>query len=557
MRDLVFFIFLYMVLVLSACRQGMSTKEFSGNSHLQSIYDDQYLLRLSKFPGSEKIYYFESCLTTRPWLVKQDGCVGALKNEEGQDVTFTLAMMDTMSLSDREKKQLARMHSHLKDYQARLSRSNQGKVVAAGLIFGGGMAGGVVMAPQMITLAQQTREALEVPWNSLKIRSQETLIAEEEAKLDQIYKNQSEQSRLWYERFGDVSTEKAERVVQGLEDQLTAKGFSTIEVPKSLLSLDDHKILVRRKHIVSRKFFSFLESEIGYALKVRGETVVQALEWPVVFSEGPQKVNWKDLVERFVARGNSYADVIHPHFLNSFYEFNRINSLFHMSLSRARNLDELTRALQSDAVGVFDKMYDLVRSRGVPDVPAYYVRKLQGLRLVLEEGNPHRLSISARAAVSQSNEKIALAREVIGEAKGKVVLGKKSLGVMPKGLKSLSKKFATIVVATTTVVVGTLKIMGRGAQEAQEGVEDIESRHELLQVMLDSSSDFMSMDPMRAQSVDSVRKILASFSAWQRNFWVDVTDMGVRVEQYCLPTLTSTKGEVIPECHWASPYQDF
>ena len=509
-------------------------------SSLRGVYDEKYLLRLSKKPGTSGLYYFEACLVkSSGHEALPDSCVGALKDAGLEDITFSLKALNTMSLSDDEKQQLNALHVRWKVYQKTLNRaaSDQKSLEqlnkAGGVIIGGGA---------MVASVANSNLARDFVKKNSEYKTRKTHLTE-------IYKSRSgidlDLLNL-LEQPGEISPLDLQKRIQSLQQKLSSRGYSITEPPPSLLSEAQSSMLSSRKHLVSEKFYAFLQNHLG-----NHQNTLETLHRPVFLRKqtGDQRT-WQGLVASFIEKGGTAEEIIHPEFRQVFTQYMATESSFWPDgggRAYPKNMDDIVRTLQDQkfSMRLFDHMATFVSHGGTPSRASFYFNQLaltEALLGLLNSEHAH-LVTTAKKQLSKAAAKIAQSRSSAAQ----------SLHQLIKQINSLSKKLTVIALTGTAAIAALFYFQRAEVSVAQTGIERITQEHDHLQVMLDPNSALMDLSGTSHQGVVSVQQILENFILWQQNFWIDTEDVGLHIHYYALPQKSLKKGEAATPWYYPAP----
>ena len=560
-------------MVVSSC--GVAESPFS---ELSGAYDDQHILRLS--PVGEG-FRFETCLTSQEG---EGGCVGALKDQEGRDLIFTLEDLSRLSLSDEEKRKLHKLSSDFADYQQALERRQRGRHLS--LVVGGVGAGVGASGAWLIHLGQK------------KIVQDRSFLADLEARLNLADKNYqlsektlksfhqelSQISSLWDDEILDagetiITKQSLQDEIARLTEKLESLGYSSSKLPKSLVSLADQAILKEKKNIISDSLYNFLQDRIDVKAQLAAHdlTLEMALRFPKVVD-----LDWKKLIADFMMEGHDPVAVVDTRFLDSFIEFNRIQRSFLASTNFGMNLDyfngvsQLTdwntqnvesfrKALLSESsrafnqvnmddlrvaiinrpAEVFQEMNFFVLEKGFPSPVSSYVKEIINKKALLKTMSdipdffPKKSSISSESFADMMDVKSYLSK-----TRSDLKRLSSHLSLSSDVLKIFRKNLAIFVVSAAVLVTGIIVFSEQDVHHAQRQWESGQIHHDQLQVMLSGGSDLMSV------AVPSIAKILESLSLWNNELSLLLKEGRFQVKEYCLPAFY--RGSLRKQCYSVS-----
>ena len=539
----IFVVFLAFFFAIGCAEHSFEEK----STQLQSVYDGAYMLRLSQLDEKPGFYFFETCLLAEGGEVEGGSCVGALEDQKGEDIVFSLEMVeasleqeDEFTLSDEEKELLIQNHESWREYQLALRRRVLGQVTTGGALFVAGMAAGMVYSSEMRGLAESVKNSAYGALHKVKASVMEQRIVEEQINISKIYKNQNLKHNTWYERFGHLNEAEAEKVLKELEKQLSSRGYPVEEPFKSFLSQAEQSALKGRQHIISDEFFAFLEKQVGEILEKNGQSVLESLRWPVGFFEeranvvmdtygfGPRRLTWEDLVNIFISERYKGRDILDSKYVSHYLNSNRVNLTFYRDSKSPRTLNELDEAMKSHPSKIFAEASDFVHYGGVPSVPARLKERWMSMKKTFEEGKPHRLSKGVQVALRESQDRLAVSRASFEESSQRIALGKRSIKDMSKNLKFLGKKVGALALLIGSVIGITVYGMNRGVKKAGAHLSEVRAGYDLLQGVL---IPLYTPSDEALVKVPSVQKLLENYSLWKK------FSQSANIHHYCLPHL--------------------
>ncbi|MCY4380527.1 MAG: hypothetical protein OXC40_03025 [Proteobacteria bacterium] len=108
----VFIIYPLFILPLASCKSfSFNEQKGENNYSLQGLFDSQHLLRLKQVDGSAILFRFEVCpFGASKNQILEQYCVSALQTNSGDDIIFSVEMIQEMNLTAREKQELNDLH---------------------------------------------------------------------------------------------------------------------------------------------------------------------------------------------------------------------------------------------------------------------------------------------------------------------------------------------------------------------------------------------------------------------------------------------------------------
>ena len=503
------------LLFVISCRSVGSYDNKSDDSQLTGVYDETTLLRLSAAPEKPGLFRFEACLKDyqqHMTVAKEGSCIGALRSLAGEDITFTLASLETNSLDDDEKAYLQDLQSDWYNYQKKLragaERTSAG-VVAIGLPVAVGTGGAAYTSRQQRVLAGLLEDLQKLtPESAEAIRSELT-------KIEQKLRGAGLGAAL--EDFEGFKPTKGLKKASGDLSPLAGThpaGFVVGEAAEIGSVVGQ----ASEKSILTPEFRSFFRKSVNEIYLDLGGGGIEAIKLK------PAKLN--EIVGAIVAEyrlqtgKKSLHDIFEPRWLGGFFKYQGIEAAMGGEPTLLmRNADELTAALKKAPAQVLQSAQEYVFHEAISPAASKALYAVSRRRALL--------NYMKRSAAELSQEVV--------QAQRNIRLGR--IG---------------IILAVVAAAGSTFAVLRASTDDLQA---PLVSASQLAVLM--NKSGLMSQDPTNNTQVSSVQQVLEGLSEFLKlRAAVDESySHNLQVHHYCWPASRGQGNKIRAQCQRVAPYR--